>query len=166
MCSASTATPMGLTAPVMKLWLAFEAVEVGPAHGAGGVGPVDVLGVDRHATGEGGAGDEALARVRAVEVGPADRVAGGVGPVDVLGVDRHAVGLGRTGDEALVRVRAVEVGPADRAGGRQLAQKMWRTATAAPVPASVMLALEGGFFCRSPRAWPWSDRPWWGHTGQ
>ena len=51
------------------------------------------LGVDRHARGVGRAGDEALVRVRAVELGPADRVGAEVGPVDVLGVDRHPGGL-------------------------------------------------------------------------
>ena len=35
----------------MKLWFGFESVEVGPADRAAAVGPVDVLGVHRHALG-------------------------------------------------------------------------------------------------------------------
>ena len=77
--------------------------------------------------------------VRAVEVGPADRVGGEVvAPIDVLSVDLHTTGVGRAGDEALVRVRAGEVGPADRAG-----------AEVGPVDVARR---------RPPRPWGWTRR--------
>ena len=79
------------------------------------VRPVDVAAVNRHPTGEGGAGDEALVRVLPVQVGAADRAESAVRPVDVAAVNRHPTGAGGAGDEALVRVLPVQVGAADRA---------------------------------------------------
>ena len=75
MWPASTATPLGALAPVMKLWSTPVPSRLArPIVSVPTVGPVDVAGVDRDAARAAGAGDEALVDAGAVEVGAADRV--------------------------------------------------------------------------------------------
>jgi hypothetical protein len=119
-CEPSTATPKGPFAPVMKLWLTLAPVmSARPIVPGSLVRPVDVRAVDRDAVGARSTRDEARIRARAVEIGPPDVARVRVGPVDVGGVNRHASEQGRTadGDEVRVRQRAVEVGALDRAAG-------------------------------------------------